>query len=362
MKNEKIRLAIEKKLNGLVEANRGLHNAYLLIHSDKYNIHWNMAAGQTGNMSAHAGQPYHTASIGKAFTSVIIAMLAEQGKLNYQDPIDRYLSADIIQDLHVYRGKDYSHQIQIKHLVNHTSGLPDFYEDKPRQGKHFLELILDDPARFWTPAETIQWTKEHYKTRFAVGQGFHYSNTGYNLLGLIIEQVTSKPYQEVLHEYIFNPLGMRDSYLSQFSEPAIKSNYPVAHINANGREINIEDYRSFSSIYSGGQTVSTSEDLLLFMQALLENKLIQNKTLSSLQQWNKRWTGLDHGYGLMRVRMLPFITKYNAWGHLGSIGSFMLYNPVMDVHIIGNFNKTAYLGPAMRFVLGALRKISAIGH
>ncbi|WP_164779730.1 hypothetical protein [Paenibacillus kobensis] len=65
------------------------------------------------------------------------------------------------------------------------------------------------------------------------------------------------------------------------------------------------------------------------MKALEEGHLIGKDTLVRMKQWNKRLSGIDLGLGLMRVRMLPFTEKFNAWGHLGSIGSFMLYNPTV---------------------------------
>jgi D-alanyl-D-alanine carboxypeptidase len=169
-----------------------------------------------------------------------------------------------------------------------------------------LDIVLGEPSRFWTPQETIQWSKQYFEPRFPPGKGCHYTDTDYNLLGLIIENVTSKPYYEVLHEYIFKkPLNMNHSFLSQYSKPAVKSSYPVANIYANEQEIKVEEYRSFSSFYAGGQTVSTSEDLLTFMKALVRNNMIKNETLIEMKQWTKMWIGVDYGYGLMRVRMLP---------------------------------------------------------
>ena len=126
------------------------------------------------------------------------------------------------------------------------------------------------------------------------------------------------------------------------------------------RAVNTEQHRSFSSIYAGGQTVSTSEDLLKFLRGLVSNQLISNDSLLEMMQWRKMWLGVDYGYGLMNVRMLPLTEKYNAWGHLGSIGSFMLYNPVMDVYIIGNFNKQGYLTKSMRFILSILRTLDEV--
>ncbi|HEY2421036.1 MAG TPA: serine hydrolase domain-containing protein [Neobacillus sp.] len=354
---EEVRSKIENKFKVLVESDPQLYNAYLLIHSDKHQIHLNMARGKTVHLPVHEGQSYHTASIAKTFTSVIIAKLAEDGKLKYNDPISKYLTEDLMKDLHIYKGRDYSNDILIEHLVSCTSGLPDFYEDKPQQGPPFLDLLLEEPSRYWTPQETILWTKQNLRPHFPPGKKCHYSNTGYNLLGLIIENIQNKPYQEVLHEYIFQPMGMSHTYLSQYSKPAEKNNYSMATINMDNKEIKFEEHRSFSSIYAGGQTVSTSEDLLKFMKGLVSNHLISQDSLTSMMQWNKLWIGVDYGYGLMKVRMLPFIQKYNVWGHLGSIGSFMLYNPANDVYIIGNFNKKGYVAKSIRFVFNILRMI-----
>lgn len=347
---------IKTKLGKLVDSDSTLKNAFLLIHSDRLNIHWNIAYGITGDMQANESQPYHTASIGKVFTAVIIAKLVEKGTIHYDDPIAKYLDRDVVKGLHVYKGKDYSKEIQVKHLVSNTSGLPDFYEDKPHQGKSFLNLMLDEPSQFWTPEETIQWTKESMHARFEPGKKCHYTNTAYNLLGLIIENVTAKSYHEVLHENIFQPLQMNHSYLGQYSEPAKKSEYPVATIQFRDKGINVEELRSSSSIYAGGQTVSTSEDLLLFMKALVKGEVISGESLEVMKDWKKLWPGVDYGYGLMRVRMFP--SKYNVWGPLGSTGSFMLYNQKLDVYVIGTLNRSGYTNKSMRLVYNVLRTVS----
>jgi D-alanyl-D-alanine carboxypeptidase len=362
MRLEEVKAKIENKFKGLINSDPQLYNAYLLIHSDKHSIHWNMAHGKTGQTTANEGQSYHTASIAKTFTSVIIVKLEEEGKLHYKDPISNYLTKDLMKDLHVYKGKDYSKAILIEHLVSCTSGLPDFYEDKPHQGPRFLDLLLAEPSRYWTPQETILWTKQNLNPHFPPGEKCHYSNTGYNLLGLIIENILKKPYHEVLHEYIFQPMEMNHTYLSQYSKPTQKNDYPMATINMDNKEIKPEDHHSFSSIYAGGQTVSTSEDLLKFMKGMVNYQLISKDSLTRMMQWTKLWIGVDYGYGLMKVRMLPFTQKYNVWGHLGSIGSFMLYNPVMDVYVIGNFNKKGYVAKSIRFVFSILRILSKKKH
>lgn len=352
-----LKSAVESIFYEKVKNSPGIHNAYMLIHSDTRNIHWNMAAGKTGDTPSHPNQVFHAASIGKTFTSTIFAMLREKGVISYEDYIADFLPDPVMNGLHFYRNKDYSHQIQIKHLLTHTSGLPHFAEEKPKRGPVFLEIALREPHRLWTPVETIEWSKEHLKAHFAPGRGCYYSETGYNILGLIIEKVTSKPYCQVLHEYLFTPLGMDNSSLSQHSRPAKQSVYPPANIYRGRQEIQFENYPSFSAFYAAGQTANTSEDLLSFMRALTENRLISKESFQEMQQWRKLWTGVDYGYGLMKIRMLPWTQKYNGFGHMGSIGSYMFYFPALDIYIIANFNQTTFTRTGMIFILNILRAI-----
>lgn len=358
MNREAVKKSIATKFKKLADSSKA-QNAYLLIHSDKLDLHWSLAQGHTEGKPALPEQPYHSASIAKSFTAVIIAMLVEEGKISYSDPIAKYLPEKLLTGLHVYKGKEYSSDITIQQLVSNTSGLPDYFEGKTAQGR-FLEIMLKEPTRVWTPEETIEWSKQYHNPRFLPGSGVLYSNTGFNLLGLIIEHVTSESYSNILHKYIFQRLDMDQSYLLHFSKPLSRSPHPVASLNLLGKSVDVENLRSSTSIYAAGQTVSTSEDLLKYMKALLDNCLIPEQSLTTMMQWNKMRIGIDYGYGLMRVRMHIFSPKYTVWGHLGSTGSFMLYNSAMDVHIIGSFNKTGFTGPSVRFVYYILKSLNSL--
>lgn len=360
MNKETAKALIENKFTQTVKVNPNIHNAYLLIHSDLKQIHWNLAAGQTDQTPAHPDQVYHAASIGKTFTSTILAMLQEKGLINFDDPITKYLPPELLKDLHTYKNTDYTQHIQVKHLLSHTSGLPHFAEEKPKNGPTFLEMAIENPSRFWTPQETIGWSKEHLKPHFPPGRGCFYSETGYNLLGLIIENITAKPYHEALHHYLFTPLKMNHSYLSQYSKPAQQSPHPHAYAYLKNQQVSFEDYPSFSAFYASGQTANTSEDLLKFMKALVENKLINAVSLTQMQQWHKMWMGIDYGYGLMRVRTLPLTKKYNGFGHMGSIGSYMFYYPALDTYLIANFNQTLFVRTGMTFILAILRTVAKV--
>ncbi|GAI83387.1 unnamed protein product, partial [marine sediment metagenome] len=230
MTKEKVQSLITEHFTKAVQKDRKIHDAYLLIHSEKLGIHLNMAEGSTGSMPANAQQPYFIASIGKLFTSVLIGILVEKRMISYEDTITQFLDNNLWHNLHIYQGKDYTNKIKIKHLLNHTSGLHDYFDDKPKHGKSMIDIIFDEPSRFWTPQETIQWSKEHLKSHFPPGKGFHYSDTGYHILGLIIEKITSTPFHKALRHYIFQPLRMNHSYLIHYSESMVKSDYPVADL------------------------------------------------------------------------------------------------------------------------------------
>jgi CubicO group peptidase (beta-lactamase class C family) len=370
MKHEEARSTIEERVRETVEDRSDIHNVHLLVHSGSRDIHWNMAFGQTNDHPADPDQPYHAASVGKTFTATLVGMLAENGQLSFDDPITEYLPGELLDGLHVYKGMEYTDDIQIRHLMAHTSGLPHFHSEeygifsrKPEQsadGKTFFDVMLADPSRHWDPEETTEWVKQHLSPHFPPEGGVYYSEVGYNLLGLIIEEVTSDSYEDALHEYIFDPLDMTHSYLSQFSEPTVESDHPVANFSIGDETYDVEKYRSFSAWYAGGQTVNTTEDLLKFHRALVDGELVTDETLAQMKQWQKLYMGLDYGYGTVRLRPLPFLKKYYSWGGLGATSSFMFYAPRIDVYLVGSFNQWKYMTNAMRFLFRTLRTVSKV--
>ncbi|WP_159881824.1 serine hydrolase domain-containing protein [Paenibacillus puerhi] len=357
MKTEQAQASIEAHFRRLVQKNANLHNAYLLVQSDKLGIRLELAEGTTGGMPAHARQPYCMASVSKLFTSVLIGMLFEQGLLSYEDPISKYLDSGLLDRLHVHKGTDYTHDIRIKHLLNHKSGLPCFLEDKPKQGKSILDLLLGEPSRLWTPQAMIEWSKAHLKAHFPPGQGFHYTDTGYHLLGLIIENVTARPFHEALHHYLFEPLGMKHSSFFR-KEPIERSEYPLAHLYV--RNTNITDYNSLSLLYAGGGLVSTSQDMHVFMKALVHHRLLAASTIELMKKdCGRFFPGIDYGYGVMMFKHVPLImpAKYQVWGNAGSTGSFMFYHPALDTYIIGSLNHFRYHQKGIRLMLHVIGQL-----
>ncbi len=368
MSRQKNRLCtkIQARLDKTVSRNKKLKNALLLVHSEKNNIHWKFAAGTSGpkHKPIDADNPYHIASIGKTFTSVLIARLCERGKISFDDPVSKYLPADMLSGLFVYRGTDYAGKVLVRHLLNHTSGIGDYYEGKPLQGKPIKQLLVEGPGRFWTPDETIAYTRDNQKPVAAPGQKFHYSDTGYNLLGKLIENITGKALHENLHDEILTPLGMDNSCLLFYSEPKEKPSLPLAETYIGGHEVST--YKSISLDWAGGGIVSTTEDLLRFHKALVTHQLIKKETLAQCLNDTGRFSyGMDYGYGILCLNVgtmtLVLPKSFYMWGNFGSIASYMFYNPVYDTYIIGTFNHTAWVVRQVFFIIDIMRKVRRIG-
>lgn len=324
--------------------NPEIHNAFLAIYSEPLNIDWNWAEGAFKDGDPVTQQnPFHTASIGKTFTATVIAILKEEGKLNYKNPISDYLDEEVMQHLHVLDGVDHSNGILIEHLLQHRSGLPDYFEDQPDSGQSVMELMLEDPDHFWTPTEVLSFAKTQLKPHFEPGTDYYYTDTEYVLLGMIIQNITEKPLHIVFREKIFEPLGMKHTSMHLRSEP-IEATGRMAEVYADDMEIS--GFRSISADWAGGGLLTTCQDLMTFHQALVNGKIISELSFKEMQNWTPATKGMYYGYGLYKIQLkelfftLPDVTLI---GHSGSTGSFMYYCPEWDIYLTGSFNQLGYL-------------------
>lgn len=203
---------------------------------------------------------FRLGSITKQFTATVILQLVEQGKIKLNGKLSDYLPE--------YR-KDVGEKVTIHQLLTHTSGIPS-YTSQPG----FFENVSRNPYK------VDEFVKKYASgdLEFEPGSKFLYNNSGYFLLGAIIEHVTGKAYEQVLQENIFNPAGMKntgydhhDTILSKRATGYSKT--PDGYTNA--------AYLDMSIPYAAGSLYSTVEDLFLWDQALYTDKLLsaQSKAL-----------------------------------------------------------------------------------
>jgi D-alanyl-D-alanine carboxypeptidase len=344
--------SIEVLFRNQVRKDPKVKNAFLLVHSDKTGLHINLAEGAGENGKPTPQQPNYMASVGKLFTSVIVSMLHEKGELSFDDCINRYLDSELMHGLHVYKGKDYSSEIQIRHLLNQTSGLPDnFYP--------LFDKLLADHTFDIGPRGAIEWAKKNLTPKAVPGKKAYYTDTNYHLLGLIVEKVCGEPFHAILKNLIFDPLGMKHSYMLHYSEPEIASPQPEAGFYIDQTRLN--DIKGFAGIdYAGGGVVAPMEDLLLFMKALVGHQLVSKETLERMRNDKALLNpGFDYGYGIWQVRTIPLLLpeKYRSWGVLGATGAYMFYHQELDAYFIGNFNHIAWQRNCVRFMFMVMDKL-----
>ncbi len=362
MNTEQAARQIRTQFEKLCDSDPKIHNAYLLVHSDQHAMHLKLARGESRTsdnqpVPAHPDQPVFMASVGKLFTATLVGLLVERGVLSFESQLAEFLDHDLMNGLHVYRGVDYSAQIRLKHLLNHTSGLHDYFEDRPLTGKPMIASILEEPQRVWTSQEVVSWSKQNLKAHFPPGTKFHYSDTGYHLLGMVIEKVTGMSFAAALNHYIFQPLEMEQSFLLGHSQPKYASSYPIAGVFKDAT--NIVHYPSLSIDYAGGGVTAPLEDFLKFHRGLVSGRFIQPETLARMEDTARFSVGIDYGYGIMYIRTVPLImpSKFNCWGNAGSTGAFLFYNPALDAYLIGSLNQFRYPDKGIRFMMQVMNTL-----
>lgn len=254
---------------------------------------------------------FRIGSITKQFTAIAILQLMEQGKLSLQDPITKYIP-------------DYPTQgatITLEHLLTHTSGIRDYasIRDTTRRGS------VD-----YSPTEMIDYFKNQ-PMRFAPGTRWEYSNSGYFLLGYIIEKITGKPYRQYLDENFFTPLGMSNSAFA--SDVKIVKNRADGY-SKSARGVENAAYLSMTHPYAAGAIQSTVEDLFKWHQAVMSYKLVKKETLDKAFTRYKLLDGKETSYGY--GWRLGYIQGSPSIWHGGLINGFIamqMYLPKEDVFV-----------------------------
>ncbi|KMQ52265.1 beta-lactamase [Chitinispirillum alkaliphilum] len=340
---------IDCSFRGQVQKDQNVKNAYLLVHSEKLGVSLNLAKGKTGDVTANIHQPNHLASVGKLFTATIIGMLHERGDLSFDDRISKHLDNDLMDGLHVYKGTDYSDEIKVYHLLQQSSGLDDVFFP-------LLKMRISDPQFRISTRDAVLWGKNNLHPKFKPGKRHLYTDTNYYLLGLIIENITQKPFQKVVHELIFNPLEMKHAYMNDYSKPEEPSKYPAAAAFIDG--VDFTGLEGIASIdHAGASVVAPLDEYLVFMKALVQNKILKEETLKRMLSddlpMGGAAPGLSYGYSIWKFKTIPILMpeKYNCWGCVGVTGAFMFYHPKTESIIVGTFNHDSYKQKALRFML-----------
>ena len=330
-----IKSLVDKSLND----KKSIYSALVFVDAPQKDLLVQYAAGQTNGEKIDTDQPFHVASVGKLFTATLIGHLIDEGKVKISDPINLYLDDALLENLFVIEGIDYRNQVTIQQLLSHTSGVADYFA---LEDNGLMESLYQTPDKFFSPQELIQYTREHQSAYFTPGDGYHYSDTGYILLGLIIESTTIKPFHQNLHEVIFDPLEMNDTYLLFYSEPK-NDKLTIAEAWVNGHEIS--QFNSVSIDWAGGGVISTLDDLAKFIRSLYQGKIISQETLTLLTKFDYEFMpGIAYGNGFMQMQFEKFMPTLGYLprmeGHMGVLGTQLFYEPSSDLVYVSSLGSS----------------------
>ncbi|MHA7843237.1 MAG: serine hydrolase domain-containing protein [Winogradskyella sp.] len=333
-----------------------IKSGILHVYSESRGIDIQMAESKEDSISID--YPFYTASVTKMFTATAIGILKDQNKLNFDDKIAQYLPDTLINNLHILDGKDYSKDLTIVHLLQHTSGLPDYFTDQTKDGSpNIINQVLIDPNKSWHAIEMIEFTKEKMTPRFIPGVGYHYTDTEYVLLALIIESISGLTLDEFFKQHIFQPLKMNGSYINLKSSP-LDNKLPIVKFYASQYELS--SLKSLSADWGGGGLVATTEDLITFLKAFNKDTILKKETRLTMQNWLYETKGMEYGLGIRKVSIDKLTDKESDLqliGHPGATASFLWYCPQLDTYISGTLNQLEASKSAMILVYDILMAI-----
>ena len=276
-----------KTINSIVETEKDFNGVILLAKEGRPIYH--KAFGYRDYASRKHLQKtdiFELASISKQFTAFIIITLQQQGLLQYDDAVEKYLDIP-------YKG------ITIRHLLTHTSGLPDYQQ------------IMDqfwDKTKVAGNAEILEYLNTYKPEKlFEPGEKYNYSNTGYILLASIAEKASGRDFVELCKERIFSPLNMKSTAIRSPAEKKAAKNFTSGHIYVDSLQRFVRadsfpwtDYTIWLGNRKGpGRVSAVATDLLIWDQALYSGSFISHEVLEEAFKPMKLNDGSysDYGFG-----------------------------------------------------------------
>ncbi len=292
-------------------------------------LHVALAAGradvQAGTPLA-ADTPFGIASVTKTFVAAAVLRLVEQHRVALDRPIARYLSSE---SLAILRSGGYDpDRITVRQLLRHTGGLFDYATTDA-----YDEINASDPGHRWTRAEQLQFAVDHGARVGTPGEVFHYSDTGYVLLGEIVERATGESLATAVRRLLhFRRLGLLDTYWEQLEPPADDASR--AH-QYDGMFDNVVLDPSHD-LYGGGGLVSTAADVATFYRALFHGEVFDDpRSLETMTRVSR--PGRDDGaaMGLFAVD----VAGERCFEHPGFWGTVATYCPRLDLAFARTINQ-----------------------
>jgi len=300
-----------------------------------------------GNVS----QPMILSGITKLYTAAMVIREFDRGALSPDTKASHILPHKMLSGLCVVRGKDYSDDITISHLLSHRSGVTDYFSF-PRRGALSLLRQTEDRDRGWTLEQALEIAR-HYPGRFRPGAPgkVHYSDTNYQILGAVLKATTGLSFQQLLDIRITGPLGLKRTYA--FTTDTLEKFYELAPVSWRGREM--AGPESLASFGADGSVVASAKDVVTFLRAFWSGKLTEEAWIPKL--WASTISlspRLSMGLGAMTYQLDRGVAP--LVGHTGFTGSAAFVDPTRRFFGAGSLNTIGYLHKPATILAGIMTK------
>ncbi len=282
---------------------------------EKYNGFFNYSTKQLINQNT----PIHIASVSKPITALAVLQLVEKKLLRLEDTLQQYFP------LFPYTG------VTIQQLLNHRSGLPNYL--------YFMDTTWNKKI-YATNNDVLQFMIDKHPDAYAKpDKVFHYCNTNYILLALIVEKITEQSFPKYVQDYIFLPNGMKHSYVFSIQDT---SNYTPSY-QQNNNPYNLE---SLDCIYGDKNVYTTVRDLLLLDKAIYNNSIVSKTTYNTaiLPYSHEKQGNKNYGLGWrLHINHNDTIVYHGGWWHGNNSLFTRLIKDTATIITLGNkYNRSIY--------------------
>lgn len=338
---------IQSEMDRLI--NDDMPGLLVSVYSKDHGIDWSSTSGVKDKEKKEPLRPAHTfrmASVTKTFVAATILRLWEQGKLDLDHAINKYISEEHVEIL-----KEGGHNpsiITITQLLTHSAGLA----DHTHTSKYSPEILKSNYV--WTRREQLQTLAAFTKPIGKPGEKYTYSDTGYILLGEVIEFVT----QKYLGDAIIEELALRKKGLKSIQMEDRSGDFSKNRIHQYWEGIDTYSFNPTFDLYGGGGLLATTHDLSLFYHSLFENQVFQKpstleKMLTSVKYTKQQ--SLDYRMGLWTTE----ISGMEAYTHAGFWGTQVIYIPEIKTSICVNYSQiwtNRRNAPILETIVGRLKE------
>jgi D-alanyl-D-alanine carboxypeptidase len=346
---------LQSILDAEVQGNTAVRSAALHVDAPGFGLDWEGAAGMAdpeGGIPITPGTPSRIASNTKTFVAAAVLRLAEEGRLDIDNPIADHLPSEFVETL---EGDGYdTGAMTVRHLLTHTSGLFDHSEPAG-----YTEAFVADPTHHWTRAEQLQGAVDWGDPHGSPGEFYTYCDTGYVLLGSVIEQASGQPLAEAVRELLgYENLGLTSTWWETLEPPP-----PAIPDRAHQfyGDLDTFDFHPSYDLYGGGGIVSTVGDLARFYRALFTGGVFTDPATAEVML-----TSIEGVQPLPNARPLGYrmgiwvteIEGFTTYRHTGFFGTLATYVPELDLTVAVTVNQNQSNGALTGLASEAIKVVA----